>query len=248
MDANSRRAVPDMGLRAQRGFGPIADMSNSSSSSGETSSARPVLLIHGIWNTRLWLLPLARRLRAEGLQVRIWGYDSVLGGPERAARALVDSLRGQPEVDLVGYSLGGLVALQALHEAPELAVRRVVCLGSPLRGSCTARALCARRWSSLALGRSAQLLQRGLDGWDGGAEVGVVAGCVPRGVGRLLSVVDLESDGTVALEETRMPGARDHCVVRASHSGLLLSPEAAAQAACFLRHGRFGAGDARPTV
>ncbi|RBH04597.1 alpha/beta hydrolase, partial [Xanthomonas oryzae pv. oryzae] len=46
-------------------------------------------------------------------------------------------------------------------------------------------------------------------------------------------------DGTVALAETRLPGLRDHCVMRASHSGLLRSPEAAAQALAFLRCGRF---------
>ncbi|KTF29418.1 Cob(I)alamin adenosyltransferase, partial [Xanthomonas vesicatoria] len=47
------------------------------------------------------------------------------------------------------------------------------------------------------------------------------------------------SDGTVALAETRLPGLRDHCVVQASHSGLLRSPEAATQALAFLRSGRF---------
>ena len=208
----------------------------------DVPATRPVLLIHGIWNTRLWLLPLARRLRAEGFDARIWGYPSVMGDPARASQALVDRLAGGPPVDLVGYSLGGLVALDALRIAPDLPVRRVVCLGSPLCGSCTARALCTRHWSSLVLGRSANLLRRGLDGWTGSAEVGVVAGCVPRGVGRLLSSVDAASDGTVAVDETRMPGLRDHCLVPASHSGLLFSAAAARQATAFLREGRFEHG------
>jgi len=216
--------------------------------SQDATAARPVLLIHGIWNTRLWLLPLARRLRAAGFEVRIWGYPSVLGDPARASQALVDRLAAAPPVDLVGYSLGGLVALEALRIAPELPVRRVVCLGSPLCGSCTARALCTRHWSSLALGRSANLLQRGLDGWTGQAEVGVVAGCVPRGLGRLLSSVDATSDGTVAVSETRMPGLRDHCLVSASHSGLLFSAAAARQAAGFLRDGCFERGSGPQNV
>ena len=169
----------------------------------------PVLLVHGIWNQRLWLLPLARRLRGEGFEVRTWGYPSVLGGSGRAAQALAARLRDGPPVDLVGHSLGGLVALEALRIAPDLPVGRVVCLGSPLRGSGTARALGARRWSSPILGRSADLLTRGLERWDGAAEVGVVAGCVPRGLGRLIAAVDLESDGTVGIAETRLPGVRD---------------------------------------
>jgi hypothetical protein len=42
-----------------------------------------------------------------------------------------------------------------------------------------------------------------------------------------------------------LPGATDHVVVDASHSGLLFSAEAADQAVGFLRHGRFAhaAGD-----
>jgi hypothetical protein len=60
-----------------------------------------------------------------------------------------------------------------------------------------------------------------------------------RGVGGLFAPMDGPSDGTVALSETRLPGIADHCVVPASHTGLVLSAEAARRAARFLRHGRF---------
>lgn len=209
---------------------------------------RPVLLIHGIWNAGLWLAPLARKLRAAGFAPEVWRYDSVLGGAEKAAHALVERLREGPPTDIVGHSLGGLIALEALREDPALPVRRVVCLGSPLRGSGTARALGAHRWSAPILGRSAGLLRQGLARWDGPAEVGVVAGRVPHGVGRLLAAVGRESDGTVGIDETRLPGVRDHCLVDSSHTGLVLSAEAARQAAAFLRDGRFEHGQARQNV
>lgn len=212
------------------------------------SAPRPVLLIHGIWNAGLWLSPLAAKLRAAGFSPRIWAYDSIRGGAAAAARALVERLRGGPETDIVGHSLGGLVALEALRIAPDLPVRRVVCLGSPLCGSGTARVLQARRWSSPILGRSADLLSRGFERWEGPAEVGVVAGCVPRGLGRVLAAVDRDSDGTVAIAETRLPGVCDHCLVRCSHTGLVLSPEAARQAAVFLRTGHFDHGDGPQNV
>ena len=51
---------------------------------------------------------------------------------------------------------------------------------------------------------------------------------------------DGPSDGTVAVAETRLPGLADHCLVAASHTGLVFSRPAAGQAAAFLRHGRFG--------
>lgn len=217
-------------------------------SPGPPPAPHRVLLLHGIWNARAWLAPLAARLRAEGFRPEVWGYPSVVGGPERALPALIERLRREPGIDIVGHSLGGLMALEALRRAPELRVGRVVCLGSPLRGSGTARALGGRRWASPILGRSADLLRRGFDAWDGRAEVGMVAGSVPRGIGRLLAAVGEDSDGTVGLAETRLPGLCDHCLVASSHSGLVLSAAAARQTAAFLRGGRFEreAGPANP--
>ena len=72
--------------------------------------------------------------------------------------------------------------------------------------------------------------------------VGMVAGNVARGLGRLITRFHGQSDGTVALEETRLPGLAAHCVVPASHTGLVFSTHAARQAAHFLREGRFDGG------
>lgn len=210
------------------------------------TTTRNVLLLHGIWNARLWLSPLAARLRAAGFEPRIWGYASVFGGPDLAIPRLIDALRAGPPTHLLGHSLGGLVALEALRRAPDLPVPRVVCLGTPLRGSDTARWLAAHRVAGLVLGRSSQALRHGYAGWDGGAEVGMVAGDVPRGIGRLLRAFDDASDGTVRVAETRIPGLAAHCVVAASHSGLVLSAQAARQAACFLAHGRFESAPGGP--
>ena len=198
-----------------------------------------VVLVHGLLNAEWWLRPLAARLRAQGFRTELFGYSSVFDGPERAVPRLLERLRKEPADALVGHSLGGLIALESLRQAPELAVSRVVCLGSPLRGSQTARNLATHGWGRPLLGRSAGLLQCGLECWDGTAQVGLVAGDVARGLGRLFARFDGGSDGTVGLEETRLPGLADHCTVHSSHSGLVFSPDAVRQAAQFLRHGRF---------
>lgn len=198
-----------------------------------------VVLLHGIWNVGAWLLPLAARLRAAGLRPEVLGYASVLGQASATLPRLIDQLAARGEIAIVGHSLGGMIALEALRLAPQLKVRRVVCVGSPLRGSATAGDIAARGWSVPTLGASAGLLRRGFDRWDGDAQVGMIAGTVPRGVGRLLASVDEASDGTVALAETRLPGLTDHCEVATSHSGLVLSAEVARQAATFIREGRF---------
>lgn len=207
--------------------------------SESTVGERRVLLVHGLWNAKLWLTPLAWRLRQAGFDVDGFGYPSIVGGAEAAVEALSEHLHGKSELDLVGHSLGGLIALEALRRTPGLAVRRVVCLGSPLCGSKVARNL-GRHWPvAWALGRSRGLLETGCPPWQGQAQVGVVAGNLARGAGRLAARFDGPSDGTVAVAETRLPGLADHCVVAASHTGLVFSREAADQAAAFLRDGRF---------
>lgn len=204
-----------------------------------SAAAPAVLLVHGIWNARAWLAPFALRLRAEGLAPSVFGYASVWRDPETAGDRLIAHLRRHPVSHLVGHSLGGLVILEALRRAPDLPVQRVVCLGSPLRGSAAAAGLAARPPLGLALGRSRALLERGCPPWTGAAEVGVIAGDRAKGLGGLFATLDGASDGTVAVAETRLEGLTDHCVLPASHSGLVLSAEVAARTARFLREGRF---------
>ena len=197
-----------------------------------------VVLLHGLWMPGMAMHWLAARLRAAGLATEVFAYPSIAGGPEQAVPRLVDVLRRGP-AHVVAHSLGGMVALQALCEEPALDVPRMVCLGSPLKGSGAAASL--RQWPlfQLMLGRSAGMLQSGFPCWQGRTELGMVAGRVPHGLGALFAHFSDEHDGTVAVAETRRDGLADHVVVPASHSGLLFSDEAAAQAVAFLREGRF---------
>ncbi|KFN51236.1 hypothetical protein P873_02945 [Arenimonas composti TR7-09 = DSM 18010] len=196
--------------------------------------------MHGVWMRGLTLLPLARRLRAAGFAPMLFDYASLRHGPgpsvDRLAARLLAVGRDQP-VHLVGHSLGGLIALETVAAYHGLPPGRVVCLGSPLAGSTTARGMCMKHLSPL-LGRSCNLLRSGLHEVPHGRQVGMIAGSKPVGVGRLFGL-DRESDGTVALWETRLPGLADHCVLPVTHTGLVLSDEVAAFTAGFLREGRF---------
>ena len=77
-----------------------------------TAAAPRVLLVHGIWNAKLWLAPFAMRLRREGLAPELFGYDSVWRDPERAGDRLIAHLRRKPVELLVGHSLGAYWALK----------------------------------------------------------------------------------------------------------------------------------------
>lgn len=207
--------------------------------------SEPVLLLHGIWLRALTLLPLSRRLARAGFAPRRFDYWSVLTGAEAAAPKLAARIRlqGEGPVHLVGHSLGGLLAIETVRRYPDLPVRRIVCIGSPLAGSGTAAALAGRGGLGRVLGRSRPLLLRGCGELPPELQVGVIAGDLPIGLGAAFARFPGPHDGTVSVEETRVPGLTDHIVLRASHTGLLLSRAAAHQAAVFLRHGRF---DARP--
>jgi pimeloyl-ACP methyl ester carboxylesterase len=198
-----------------------------------------VILVHGIWMPGAVMAWQAARLRAAGFACETFSYYGVTRGPEEAVSHLTGVL-SRGEAHVVAHSLGGLVALHALRAQPSLPVRRVVCLGSPLRGSGAVRGMRRYSWAAATLGFAAEVLERGLERWDGPAEVGVIAGSLPRGLGHVFSHFDDDHDGSVSVAETRLPGLADHAVIPASHSGMLFSAEAARLTVQFLREGRFG--------
>src|SRR5262245_35405339 len=147
-----------LAIRSQAGrpesFG-AADPSASISISYPRRSARakggagaaPVLLLHGFATAGRVLAPLARYLRRElrrpVMRLALGGATPLhLGDVRCSARRVHDAIqevvsgRDVPHVDVVGHSLGGLVAtylLKAIDRGKR--VRRVVTLGAPHRGT-----------------------------------------------------------------------------------------------------------------
>ena len=75
--------------------------------------------------------------------------------------------------------------------------------------------------------------------WTGQRDLAVIAGNVGIGLGRLVGVHGAPSDGTIFVEETRLPGISQHLVLRISHTALPFSSVVARQTAAFLSHGTF---------
>jgi pimeloyl-ACP methyl ester carboxylesterase len=197
-------------------------------------------------------LLMRRHLAAHGWRLVILPYSSVAESMDVVARRCAGRVqtiaRGtlQP-VHLLGHSLGGLIIYRAFELGLLPASRysgdycRVVFLGTPVRGSQSARLMAkfspARRLLG-EIGRS-YLPQGVLPHWPFAAQLGIIAGTNPRGLGRILGPFNGPNDGTVAVAETMLEGAADHCELSISHTGLPLSAEVADQVASFIATGRF---------
>ncbi|WP_227688899.1 esterase/lipase family protein [Psychrobacter immobilis] len=216
-----------------------------------------VILIHGLHQAAFVMRPLAKRLQAQGFDTHQFGYRSMRDGIKTNSARLNDWLENhhhpdQP-IDLVGHSLGGLIIRDFVTAYPQWQIGRCVTLGTPHMGS-----ICADyiwRLIPAVVGRSY------IDALDGTVaplpkhiELGVIAGNRPYGLGQLflhhhnrkLRKADvpplkqqLDHDGTVYVEETKMEAAVDHIVMPVSHTGMLVNKEVAKQAFYFLEHGKF---------
>jgi pimeloyl-ACP methyl ester carboxylesterase len=209
---------------------------------GELADGQAVVLVHGLWMNGLELLPLGRRLARRGFRPRRFPYRELACTPRENAGRLQHWLTGVPErqVHFVAHSLGGILLLHLFRQYPRQRPGRVVLLGSPVAGSVAARRLAALPLLRHSLGHS---LEAGLAGGapvpEGVAAWGLLAGSLPLGLGRLLGGLPRPHDGTVAVAETRLPGAPAPRVLPVSHFGLLWSPAVAAQVGAFLEYGAF---------
>ena len=205
-----------------------------------------VVYVHGLWLTGIEGGILRKRLAKDlSAETRAFSYASVNSSMAANAQALakfLSELRADT-LHLVGHSLGGLVILKLFEggDRPNLPPGRIVLLGSPLNGSRAARNLARPPLGKKILGRGVEeelLSPRGRR-WQGQRELGVIAGSLAVGLGWLVGVSGAPSDGTILVDETRLPGIRAHLVLKVSHTGLPFSPTVARQTGAFLSSGNF---------
>jgi hypothetical protein len=213
-----------------------------------------VVYVHGLWLNG-WESVLLRRRLSRDLKCRTlsFPYPSVNADLAANARALGEFLASAraDTLHLVAHSMGGLVILELFDRMTSgrfangrvLPPGRVVLLGSPVQGSRAARKLAQRSLGRRLLGRTAceTLLGTRARIWGGARDLGVIAGDLSIGFGRLVGPFDEPNDGTVMVSETRLEGARQHLTVRTSHSALVYAGGVARHTAAFLRDGRFEA-------
>ena len=208
----------------------------------------PVVLLHGLARTHLSMAGLGRTLRRHGLQTWARTYPSRSHGVEALAERVADQLlhdHGDIAFDAVTHSLGGVLVRQM---AGRVRFRRVVMLAPPNAGSDLARALGEFGPFSWLYGPAGMDVQRvrahepALQ-----SEVAVIAGTRAPSLGNPISWLSASlgvfgehraNDGTVAVDETHLPGMADFCAVDASHTWIMNDPRVQAMVLRFLEAGR----------
>ena len=204
----------------------------------------PVVYVHGLWMPGDESLVLGRRLSSEyGLTLHSFRYSTAFSSLDASLARLATFVRelNAAEVHFLGHSLGGLIIYRFLERFGEQPPGRAVFLGTPCVASRTA--VQAARFTPVAhlMGPSVadELLQPPQRHWSHARALGIVAGTQPLGVGQLFAQFGEDNDGTVAVSETRMPGATSHITLPVSHLGMLLSARVALETGTFLTHGHF---------
>ncbi|MEJ7597154.1 MAG: alpha/beta fold hydrolase [Kofleriaceae bacterium] len=158
-----RSAVTEWGISAALSVARPAGFLRLPGSRGK--GPRPIILLHGYAMNRANFLPLAYRLARAGLGP-IYGFEYwTLGRVAAGARQLgwfVDEVRaatGASEVDLIGHSMGGVIArYYVTFGGGDGIANRVITLGSPHGGTDVSRAGVGHPTRELLLG--SQLVQR----------------------------------------------------------------------------------------
>lgn len=202
-----------------------------------------VVVVHGLWMPGIETGLLRRRLHAAGFATTLYTYPTVSASLSANIERFADFLAGLSDdvIHVLGFSLGGVLAVATAQTRDWSRPGRIVGLGAPLNGTRSGEALGRFPGGQYLAGRSiAELNARGgLRSWTGPRALGCVAGSAGFGMGRLVTAFGGPNDGTVAVAETRLAGLTDHVVLPVTHTTMLFDAAVARQAIAFLRTGAF---------
>jgi pimeloyl-ACP methyl ester carboxylesterase len=203
------------------------------------------VFVHGLWLTGAESLLLRRRIAAKyGYGCHSFTYRTVSNSVQPVINQLAKfvSRIDADRVHFVGHSLGGIVLHRYFEQARDLPPGRVVFLGSPTVKSRSAEQVGRLPVLRSMIGRMVTeelVTPTSAREWRCDRELGCIAGTRPMGLGRFFARFDEDSDGTVSVSETKLPGHTAHMTLPVSHMGMLTSAKVAVEVGTFLETGRF---------
>lgn len=227
-------------------------------------AGKAVLLLHGLAHDRSCLQDLGRYLHKHSqymvLNVEYPGTHQSIGDDARALASVVAHLDGIEEINFVAHSMGNIVVRHYLADQtdpktgrrPDPRIRRMVMLGPPNHGSKVANTLADNGFFKAFMGKPGQELGRHW-AWEEvnlatpPFEFGVIAGGLGKKHG-FNPFLPGDNDGIVTVESTRLAGAADFLLVRATHLPMASDPRVFRHTLSFLEHGYFVSADQKQPV
>jgi pimeloyl-ACP methyl ester carboxylesterase len=214
---------------------------------GKTAGKEWVVLLHGMMRSSRSMNRIQRRLEESGYRVINIDYPSTEESIEDIADSIHDQIETIPpdrvSVHFVTHSMGSIVVRYYLAHYKVKNLGRIVMIAPPNRGSIVAAYL--KQWAPYRriFGRAGQEIARAPRSFPDTlppppCEFGVIAGGLGKKIG-LNPVIPGDNDGTVGVEETRLPGMADFVLVRGQHSTLLLQKVVFQNVIEFLGKGQF---------
>jgi pimeloyl-ACP methyl ester carboxylesterase len=197
-----------------------------------------VILVHGIIRSSKSFSRMRDELEQSGFTVIGFDYPSTQVTIHESAeylRRVIKSLEHVTEINFVVHSMGGLLVRTYLRQEPDPRIRRMVMLGVPNHGANMANVVQNNPLFKLLFGPAGQQLIEDPEGFIAGLptpqfDFAVIAGA--RGTEDGWNpLIDGDDDGTVEVENTRLPGAADFMTVNGMHS-FLMDREDVIDAAC----------------
>ena len=207
-----------------------------------------VVLLHGLARRRESMSRLATSLQHANYATWSQSYPSRRLAIADAARLVADQLApyaANRPLFAVTHSLGGLLVRHMRD--PRLNWQRIVMLAPPNNGSTRARIMATNPVLRWFYGPAGDELAAPEASWPAPpAPFAIIAGTRRLAVGNPISwnavrrfPSGVSHDGTVAVDETRLPGAADFLTVDASHTWIMNDPRVHAAIISFFRTGRF---------
>ncbi len=214
-------------------------------------SGKPtVVLLHGMARSRRSMGRLQRYIEQAGYPTWARSYPSrrlPLEGLAETVSGWIEDDLGRSDVVGVTHSMGGILAR---HMSELLPWRGLVMIAPPNRGSRVAAMMRKRSLFRWFYGQAGQQLSDPRSWPPPPAPYAVIAGTRGLALGNPTSWMtrglrvfppDVASDGTVAVDETRLDGMADFATVDASHTWILNHPHTLELVLQFLDTGRLAA-------
>ena len=134
---------------------------------------RPIILIHGLWNTSAIFNNLINRLDYYDVEYyaptldHYFGRISIIDLAESLDELITKKYGNEREIDIVGFSMGGIIARYWINKfSGYLKTKRFISIGSPHRGTLTAQLVPKNLFKGIAEMKISSSLLKELSEYD----------------------------------------------------------------------------------